>query len=228
MPQGLEVYNDSGNYLIDGSTPNIVFLTKGNATNEVTFSSPSYPIVFIRPNNGYMIYIRDNGGGSYTYFCRGDFSYWVFCNMVDPNSQNFGLQVFNESGALVYGSNTRALKIYGVTGYTRSPAPDIWSNYGGDVAAYAGLPNANFAFCPSIGSVRFKFTFDQGSATYGATNAHIESLIATSNGFVIREVKLDGTGFLATINNPTLNNLLSNEWRPAESGSILIADVSGL
>jgi len=163
MGQGLQVFNDSNLVQIDGTTPNLVLIAKGAAYESVTIASPNYPLFFIRPAQGYRFWFKANGNGTYTYSCNGYFEYWAFSNKVDDGTQNFGLQVFGESGQLLYGSDSKPLKPNRfiqlaintaqpppIQGYSGGFLPTAaGSNYPtriGTLASYTSMPHNNFAF----------------------------------------------------------------------------------
>lgn len=225
MGQGLQVFNDDHIIQLDGSTPNLAFHAKGSASESVTFSCPSYPIVFVRPSRGYRMYLRSNGGDSYTYFCRGSFSYWIFTQITNPSVIGFGLQAFSETGGLVYSSHAQPLKISSVTSYSRAAAWP-WRNIGfvkSQVPRVVGdhsniLPHGQFAFAVTFGS-GYWARYPYGSASYYHVPI-LEAFEAVSRGFRIWEVQP------------------FNEWIGPDSGvpvdwsgppgTVVIADVSGL
>lgn len=227
MGQGLEVFNDNYIVQIDGSSPNLVFHRKGTANGSVTFTAPSYPLVFVRPSMGRRMYLRSNGNNSYTYFCTGAFSYWVFCNQVDPAASNFGLQVFSETGGLVYSSHTKPLKIVQVRSYSRAAA---WanryprskpSNVTRVVATHEGIfPNANFAYAVTFGSGYWaEYYYKVSSKEFVPL---VEAFQATATGFRVYEVQP-----FASMVAPLGGLPPSSNWS-GPPGTIVIADVSGL
>lgn len=226
MGQGLEVFNDNYIVQIDGSSPNLVFHTKGSANDSVTFTAPSYPLVFVRPSMGRRMYLRSNGNNSYTYFCTGAFSYWVFCDQVDPAASNFGLQVFSETGGLVYSSHTKPLKIVSVRSYSRAAA---WanrypnskpSNVTRVVATHEGiLPHANFAYAVTFGSGYWALYY---YSEYSVEDVPLtEAFQATATGFRVYEVQPFASAVMPLAPYP------SSYWS-GPPGTIVIADVSGL
>lgn len=201
MVAGLEVFNDQGRWLIDGNTPNMVFLQKGTAVDSITFFSPSYPMVFVRPDAGYMMGLTNNGNGSYTYRCKGSFAYWIFTNKVDPNAQGYGLQIFDEAGRLLYGSFENPLKIHAMSTYARGavPAPGAWHPedtyrraFGTPVASVS-VPNPDrrlLAYAPNANRLRGVFVSSNGSYTYGQWWGYAETFVATDSGYRIEETRL--------------------------------------
>lgn len=227
MPQGLEVFNDDGIYQIDGESPNLVFITKGSATGSVTFSSPAYPIVFIRPNMGRRIFLRHNGGTSYTFFCQGAFSYWVFCGLTASSGSNFGLQVFNAAGSLVYSSHSKPLKIISVRSYSRSAAwSDRWpasvpSNTTRLIANHDGiLPNAQYAFAITFGAGYWATYYNNASSDLIIPLT--EAFQATATGFRVYEVQP-----FAGVTQPLGGGNPMPNWS-GPPGVVAIANVSGL
>lgn len=200
MPVGCESLNDSNYWLIDGNTPNMVFLGKGQAVDSVTFQSPSYPMVFIRPAAGYLMGLVDNGGGSYTYRCKGSFQYWIFANKTDQNAQRYGLQVFGSSGDLLYGSFENPLKIHALTTYARGKVPTHHSwfpdgtyrtVFGTPVAAVV-VPNSLgrlLAYAPNTCMLRGVFASENGSYSYGRWWTYAETFVVTETGYRIEETR---------------------------------------
>lgn len=234
MPAGLEVYNDSGLYQIDGTKPNPAFQMKGSASGSVTFNSPSYPLVFIRPSLAYKTSLRYNGGSSYTFFCPNYFEYWIFANETNPNSTNFGLQIFNEASQLVYTSNTKPLKIDRVVTYGRPNISSFPPQYGylgynqlrggigrNGVADLTNLlPGYNYAFGLSITGARSGFDSNSGGGPGIGTSIMIfEAFQLSGTGFKIVEY-VDTTGVQA------LGQVGPDYWIGAP-GTVVVADISG-
>lgn len=127
MPGGLEVYGDSGQVQIDGSTAHITLLRKGTVVSDgsgtVTGTSTSFAkiavnageILAFRPAPGQYanLYGRYNGLVSLIVTGLGTaIDYWVFSSH-QPSGLNYGLQVFNESGGLIYDTGRPVMNVVG-------------------------------------------------------------------------------------------------------------------
>lgn len=226
MAQGLQIFNDDRIVQIDGSTPNLVLIAKGSARNSVTFNAPSRPIVFSRPVASSKFKTAHNGGSSYTFECEGNFDYWAFAHFLDPTTSSAGLQVFSESGALVYSSHSKPLRIHSFTSYTRIPhrfqrmdQRDDRSYRGRTLADYPNLlPHSNFAFAPNIGAQ----AWIERPSYYDYTYTLIfEEFVTLPRGFRIKEEDYGPGG---------VNDIAwmgPRDWS-GPPGTILIADVSGM
>ncbi|MDS1141703.1 hypothetical protein RE432_14775 [Pusillimonas sp. SM2304] len=218
-----------------------MFLSKGTASGSVTFNSPTYPVVFVRPTDGRDIRLRSNGGTSYTYFCTGSFSYWIFCSPPSSYSQNYGLQIFNASGQLVYTSLERPLRIMGMYSYTR-PAKakgGFWAGSGvpgwelpvlntGAIGT-VNLGGSNLAFAPNIdGTAAFVSFQGSGSSTLIETYPSVEGLRATSTGFQIFEYRVIpvqwGVSWDAAFDMPPFDPSIVWQKPP---GTVVVADITG-
>lgn len=129
MPAGLQVWNDASYTQIDGSTTHAVLLRSGTATT-TTFQ----PGVALDPNNYSQCAIPLNpgeilawsGGAACTFAGVSSglaylhamaapgsgIPYWVF-GAYQPSGINYGLQIFNEAGQMIYDSGRLPIRVVG-------------------------------------------------------------------------------------------------------------------
>lgn len=218
MPAGIQVFNDNGVVQIDGSTPNLVLVAKGQATNSVTFNSPSHPFIFIRPTAGHDIFLIRRGS-SYTFSCKGFFQYWAFAEPTLETTANFGFQVFNENGKMVYGSSLAPLRVHSFLSYNkfdfarRTDQTQNWPRAGEEIARLRLPAGRTWAYMPAVpNDVTWPAIFHDAWP-------YQEVFSVTSDG--IRMV-LSERGFGFSGGYP-----MSQTWF-ANPGLMLVADVTGL
>ncbi|GEM_PF-1294867 len=131
MPAGLEVINETGSYQIDGNYANLALVRKGSVQTQgymsgdgiptlqtralvtvndgelIAFSCATAPAV-ISAKVGNQVYLSANGVAGTV------INYWIFA--AGTGVSNYGLQVFDESGAeLVFDSSWRLFNVVAVT-----------------------------------------------------------------------------------------------------------------
>lgn len=236
MPAGFQSIGDHGSYIITGEEPNLMFWAKGSATNSISFSCPTLPVVFVRGNDARRTVLNRLGNNNYRFDCLGSFSYWIFCPPPQDIAQNFGLQIFNESGTLVYTSVERPLKIVGMYSYTRVAKSTFIAGTGvltrvaqlntGPIAT-VNLGGSNFAFASNIdGAVCTVLRYLQPGGRTMAANDSFEGIRATSTGFEIREYNDTLAGMQLQDDEAFLYGFPTDWVKPP--GTIVVADISGL
>ncbi|SEJ85304.1 hypothetical protein [Achromobacter sp. NFACC18-2] len=153
MPGGLEVYGDSGQVQIDGSTAHITLLRKGTVVSGTTtptgygtsfarIAVNAGEILAFRPAPGQYanLYGRYNGVVSLIVTGLGTaVDYWVF-SPHQASGLNYGLQVFNESGGLIYDTGRPVMNVVGEHGGTGGPVAWAASSVAViPVTTYAGI-----------------------------------------------------------------------------------------
>ncbi|MNM35029.1 hypothetical protein D3C81_456950 [compost metagenome] len=130
MPAGLQIVNDYGTLQIDNDYQNYMLRTKGSVTTvaasggTVTNYSASIqvvgnnPQIFFDVNNGFISTgWRTVSGNVHTFAIFTTtvvtVSYYIFDNDI-PAAGNFGMQVFNAAGRLVFDSSNHCLRIAAV------------------------------------------------------------------------------------------------------------------
>ena len=130
MAEGLEVYNDTGVFQIDGNRRNYQLKQNGSGTcnisettggrtryyTTIAITSSTAPLFFIGGNtNVCSLYGISVAGSTWTFQIVSNtngatFNYWVF-DVLDTSPANFGLEVFNVSGQRVFHSGGKPLRI---------------------------------------------------------------------------------------------------------------------
>ncbi|SAK71373.1 hypothetical protein AWB80_03814 [Caballeronia pedi] len=127
---GLQVLNSSGNVQIDSTFKNLALREKGTLTSggseqgntgwyfaSVTTAVGTSPIIAFRSSAKCYLRYSAISGSQITYFfhCQGSgvaVQYWIF---DDPSlatmSGNYGLQVFNNVGSVVFDSRTKYMRV---------------------------------------------------------------------------------------------------------------------
>lgn len=129
MPAGLQVFGDAGTFQIDGSTPHVTLLRKGvvgmnqghaqsnlggvtsttiplNDGEVLAFASEGFNTVQWCRYNGQAVMVSPNAPvGALLY-------YWVF-SQHQSSGLNYGMQVFSETGALIYDTGRPTMNIVG-------------------------------------------------------------------------------------------------------------------
>lgn len=173
MVAALETRNDYGTVQLDGSSLNMMFVKKGlaypnNVLNPVYVSSPvshvlRYPVVAIRTLTATNVRVNIEGAGTTTLSMAfigapGTVEWFLFdAFAVDAAPTTGGLQLFSETGELVYSSNRKALAAFGI-----AKVPDGWPGSGGPVAKPAGPA----AWAVVVGSTRLSLNYVAGYTRY--------------------------------------------------------------
>lgn len=135
MATGIEIYNSSGILQVDNSTFNISLLSSGSLqfptgggggnapTANIVVNGATAPVLCLRSDDsaGPVAVSQATivAGGTATYtvaFPVGAIGtlYWYVFDVPSPSSENFGLQLFDASGAKVFDSARRPMVIAAV------------------------------------------------------------------------------------------------------------------
>jgi hypothetical protein len=129
VPAGLQVWNNQSYTQIDGSTTHTILLRSGSVTTTalppglvIDGNNYSQCAVTLNPGeilafggNGAVAHAGSAGNTAYLHVMAPPGSpvlYWVFGSYV-PSGLNYGLQVFNESGAMIYDSGRLPIRVVG-------------------------------------------------------------------------------------------------------------------
>jgi hypothetical protein len=129
MGYGIEVKNNAGDLIIDGVNKNFAQAESGSVTlaaNTITTISfttatPQIPIIAIRPSANYVHLVDYQKSGSnwtgFRLFSRlGGTIYWrMYLAHPVTKAENYGLNIYDASGNLVFDSARAYFKIYSVT-----------------------------------------------------------------------------------------------------------------
>lgn len=125
MPAGFQSFNDSGTVQIDDTYPSLIL----NASPVITVSSGSdttlnvsgaNPMLFLGQTNGAGVCVRSRvniGTNLWRYTLQASSTVNVRVYIFDyatPYASNFGMQVFNASGTLIFDSNAPFFKMVAV------------------------------------------------------------------------------------------------------------------
>ncbi len=134
MPTGLQVKNDDGDICIDEEYRNFTRKASGTATTgttsiggtagiykaEISISSCNRPMIAVRSTVYVSVIGTEISGSTYKWIVASNtqshtFDYWVFDAAETISGDNFGFEVFNSSGEVVFHSGAKAMRI--VTAY---------------------------------------------------------------------------------------------------------------
>lgn len=168
MATGFTSVGAHGFFQIDENNPHLVLVARGITTpysmlncvfSSATFSSTSFPAVFIRPNGslygsgvqwhaaGAVISVTNNNNGTYTaHFIGGPFEYYAYANPL--TSDRFGLEIHNANNVKIFHSNAIPLKIAGIVDVP------LYSDHDVD-HVYGSLPSKKYAACWSAYSHQY-------------------------------------------------------------------------
>lgn len=158
MPHGLIVSNTTGNVVIDGNYRNLhlqekkVFSLASGGEYPVS-TAVSGAVLFLGVTGGFAGVIEQAAAGN-SWLVRASSNCTVSAYIFAPGSPkkaDWGMEVYNESGALVFSSAASALRITDFnllpfsSGYaTTGNRPSFQKAYGVAVAACVGIPRAGF------------------------------------------------------------------------------------
>lgn len=241
MPAGIQILSDSDVITIDGQHFNYEFTRKGVNSGNLNFSSNrgAMPLVFIRASTaGFGKGLVTLGNGNYRYEWEGSYSYWIFEPPLQPSGGGVGIQVFDESGSMVYTTDIRPMRINQMHTYTRRSR--IYSNQGyyistrspqitSPVASVAVINANNMAYAPAFPECSGLRTIGLGrDRGYDFETKWLrESFITTSSGFEVGEiVDTSVVGLLESGYYPPMSEY-SPPWLSLP-GIVLSVDISGL
>ncbi|MDR5825780.1 hypothetical protein [Caballeronia sp. LZ043] len=159
---GLQVFNSSGNVQIDSTFKNLGLREKGTVVSggspsggtgwylaTLTVSAGISPLIAWRSSGKCYLRYSTVSGSSITYYfhCQGagvSVQYWIFDDLATATlSGNYGLQVFNSAGGLVFDSRTKYMRVVDTLsspgGLSGEPMDTgITRSYGGTPAVVQG------------------------------------------------------------------------------------------
>ena len=153
MPHGLIVSNTTGNVVIDGNYRNlhlqekkVFFLASGEEYPVSTAVSGA--VLFLGVTGGFAGVIEQAAAGN-SWLVRASSTCTVSAYIFAPGSPekaDWGMEVYDESGALVFSSAASALRImdFNLLPFSTRNRPSFQKAYGVAVAACVGIPRAGF------------------------------------------------------------------------------------
>lgn len=155
MPEGLQVFNDSGFIQIDANYLNLELKQRGsfnlagsNTANggstssglSVTVNGES-PVIAIQSTTFCCAYPLSQNGNSFTFYiyngdnqaCSGE--YFVFDNSSADQASDSGFQVFNPQGRLVFDAGKKYLRVLEYWQVDDNPGESISRDYPGKSVA---------------------------------------------------------------------------------------------
>lgn len=150
MPEGLQIFNDSGYIQIDADYLNMELKQKGtfnlpgsNTANggsissgvQISFNGES-PVIAIKSTTFCCAYPLSRSGNTFNFYiyngdgqdCTGE--YFIFDNSSSEGAGSSGLQVFNGQGRLVFDSNKKYLRVLDYWQVDEPPGEGVTRNYG--------------------------------------------------------------------------------------------------
>lgn len=142
MSAGIEVRNNSGNLVIDGTYKNLVFISKSTATTTTAIDQFSYatvnlngltgyPVVAVQASSGAWATVRtySNGSAAVDIVARGGtgtaITYFVFALPTTAVNAG-GFQIFDASGQLAFSAGHRYMRVAGsLTAHAGPGSPDV-------------------------------------------------------------------------------------------------------
>lgn len=166
MPAGLTIYNDSGTVQVDESYRNVALKEKravalshsiGAVYTNIVVTGVNALVAMQSANYAPFLVETTFDGVDWTYRWgfqylgagapTSDTAYAYIFDVVDPNPDNFGMEVYDASGNLVFHSSAKCLKIVAVAGHS--------SGYTGT----SGRVYVPLILTASIRSILFGMTF---------------------------------------------------------------------
>lgn len=125
MPTGLQVINDYGTVQIDENYRNLFLRTSGTGGVPSASGSMTSPLLAMQSAGlscGFGL--TDGNGIVYQTNSAGSFKWWIW-DVIANSSGNYGFQVFNASGQMVFDALQKPMRIVGHHLFT---AETQWSN----------------------------------------------------------------------------------------------------
>lgn len=192
MPAGLQVFNDSGIIQIDGTYSNLQLVARGSATTsmqtlayntqpngtfqydtpyvQINFTGTT-PVFAVSGGSTVCVISTAVSGNSWTIGIvtpNGPTSFeWFVFDKATPSGTNVGLQVFNESGQLVFDAGQKYIRVLGsVLGVVPSYTSGTVSGYTNPLTYSYSYPGKKCA----VGAILTPFNygdriFDSGVST---------------------------------------------------------------
>jgi hypothetical protein len=161
MTFGLNVYNSSGNVIMDTDLPQMPFVQSGSASANsiavataptfVSFSSLAAPVLYVRPQTtGGFVMIGNILTNGFFYKSNSNIDWRVYDGSVSSwtPSSNFGMNVYNSSGSLLYNTNKNPPFIRLIT-------TGIPSSYTGSATNDTTINTISFSFTAYDGGLPF-------------------------------------------------------------------------
>ena len=216
MPEGLQVFNDSGFVQIDANYLNMELKSKGSAVigpsnmanggsliGKISFTvggeTPAVAVI----SSGYVAcYLASRSGNSFTFeiyngeSANTSVEWFVFDNSNNEGVGNSGLQVLNAAGRLVFDSNKKYLRVL-----------DYWEKMEGSLEAPETRNYPGKRVAVIMCDYRYRFLVTNSPANPGSTTMKfIQSQLDCSR--TINDslsVKLTATFTNANASNPGVN-----------------------
>lgn len=153
MPHGLIVSNTAGNVVIDGNYRNlhlqekkVFYLASGEEYRVSTAAIGA--VIFLGVTGGFAGVIEQASAGN-SWLVRATSNCTVSAYIFAPGSPEkaaWGMEVYGESGVLVFSSAASALRIldFNLLPFSNRYRPSFQKAYGVAVAACVGIPRAGF------------------------------------------------------------------------------------
>lgn len=128
MPAGFQSFNTSNTLQIDGKYANLSLIRSGSVTPikdngtgsgpntynaEVSFSPSSGEIVAVSCENNFTLYWTTSSSHVYRVNGNSQLKYYVFAR-ITASSANYGMQVFDDAGNLVYCATHKPFNVAGI------------------------------------------------------------------------------------------------------------------
>lgn len=189
MAAGFEVRNPSGALQIDGTFQNLELRQVGSTTcdqyisgtnywyREISLTTGGRPMLAIKDTGGASAFVLSGGvsGGHVTYrICRGSPGSveWMLFDVPTPSGANFGLQVFNQDGALVFDALKKYARVLDVVaGSNMSTEAPIHRSYPGkSIAVVQGARASDQRGIDREGMGYYQVLTRGGRCAVGASN----------------------------------------------------------
>lgn len=161
MSFGLNVYNNSGSVIMDTNLPQMPFVSSGSASATgvslsnsqalVSFSSLSAPVVYVRPQStGGFLLIGNILNNGFYYKSSTNIDWRIYDGSITSwgNSSNYGMNVYDSSGNVIYNTNKNPP-------FIRSIQTAIPSSYTPTFANNITVSNLSFSFSAYDGGLPF-------------------------------------------------------------------------
>lgn len=148
MAAGIEIRNSNSNLVIDGDFQNLALSSKFSVTCSVpdyagyrgTFTAPANALVAVSDPKVSVLLVSRSGGSYKYHLIRptvGAATVYVFAPLTSTPS-TFGMQVFNESGSLVFDSGFKYLRVLDILN-NPNLGPAAGGSGTGETRYYAGV-----------------------------------------------------------------------------------------
>lgn len=163
MPTGLAIYNDHNTLMLSHNIQNPTLLAKGTVTTVTRTSNPEttskatisfagsssdFVLCAFRPPNASMFVLSnfyDSDSGNWVWNLNGDeavgvsIPYWIFGIDTLVQSEDYGLEIYDASGNLMFHNQTKPLRLTDViTSDNGSYTYDSGRTYAAVIGRYCG------------------------------------------------------------------------------------------